>query len=194
MLRTNLATRPFYNEPLVRVLLIVLAIVALALTAYNVSRIVSLSGGQGEAGLRADRAEARAAELTRAAGSIRATLKPKDLDAVASAAREANDIIAGRTFSWTDLFNQLEKTLPDEVRILSITPRVERDGRMMIAMVVVAQRAEDVDAFISQLEATKTFANLLSHQEAVNQEGMLETVMEGQYLRSPGRSATKVQP
>jgi hypothetical protein len=194
MLRTNLSTRPFYNDRLIHALLIALAIVALALTAYNASRIVSLRGGQGEAGLRAERAEARAVEMNRAAVTIRGALKPKDLEATAVDAREVNDIIAGRTFSWTDLFNQLEKTLPDDVRILSITPRVERDGRMLIAMVVVARQAEDVDAFVSRLEATKTFARLLSHQETVNQEGLLETVLEGQYLRSPGRSVAKGQP
>lgn len=194
MLRTNLATRPFYNDRLVQALLIALAIVGLALTAYNASRIVSLSGGQGEAGLRAERAEARAEELNRAAAVVRGMLKPRDLEGTAADAREANEIIAGRTFSWTDLFNQLEKTLPDEVRILSITPRIERDGRMMIAMVVVARQAEDVDAFVSKLEATKTFVNLLSHQETVNQEGLLETVLEGQCLRSPGRSVGKGRP
>jgi Tfp pilus assembly protein PilN len=132
--------------------------------------------------------------MNRAAAASRGALKPKDLDATAADAREVNDIIAGRAFSWTDLFNQLEKTLPDDVRILSITPRVERDGRMLIAMVVVARQAEDVDAFVSRLQATKTFARLLSHQETVNQEGMLETVLEGQYLRSPGRSVAKGQP
>jgi Tfp pilus assembly protein PilN len=194
MLRTNLATRPFYNDSLVHAILVVVAVAALAFTVFNAARIATLRGGQGEVGTRADLAEQRAESGRQAAEAARTSLKAKDLDAVAAEAREANDIIDSRSFSWTELFNQLETTLPDDVRIVSVTPRVERDGRLTIAMIAVSRQAEDVNEFIRRLEATKAFANLMSHQENTNQDGMLETVLEGQYLRSPGRSAAKGQP
>ena len=43
MLRANLATRPFYNERAVHVLIAAAAAIVLALTAVNLIRIVNLS-------------------------------------------------------------------------------------------------------------------------------------------------------
>lgn len=43
MIRTNLATRPFYNERAVHIGLIVLAVIVVLATAFNVSRILRYS-------------------------------------------------------------------------------------------------------------------------------------------------------
>lgn len=185
MLRTNLATRPFYNERVVHAVLVLVAVLAVALTVFNVARIVSLSRRHAEVSGQAARAETKAAALRRAADGVRRTINTRDLEAVAIQAREANDIIDSRTFSWTDLFNQFETTLPEDARIVSVAPRIERDGRMIVTMVVVGRRTEDIDSFVERLEATGTFAGLLTHQQSVNQEGMLETILEGRYLRTP---------
>ena len=47
MLRTNLATRPFYNERLVHWLIGVAGVLVVAFTAFNVSEYLRLSGRQG---------------------------------------------------------------------------------------------------------------------------------------------------
>ena len=64
MLRTNLATRPFYNERLVHWLLGAAALLVVLFTAFNVSEFLRLSGRQG--GLEADiaRDEATARTMT----------------------------------------------------------------------------------------------------------------------------------
>ena len=45
-----------------------------------------------------------------------------------AAAREANQLIDRRAFSWTDLFNRFEETLPADVRIVAVTPQVDTRG------------------------------------------------------------------
>ena len=60
---------------------------------------------------------------------------------MASAAREANLLIDRRTFSWTELFNQFEATLPADVRISTITPHIAwaaRASRQRLLDVAVA--------------------------------------------------------
>ena len=57
MLRTNLATRPFYNERLVHWLIAAAAVLVIAFTAFNVGEYLRLSGRQG--GLEADAARDR---------------------------------------------------------------------------------------------------------------------------------------
>jgi hypothetical protein len=189
MLRTNLATRPFYNERVVHAVLLLVLVLTVALTVFNVARIVSLSRRHAEVSGRAARAETKAAALRRSADGVRRSINARELEAVAAEARQANDIIDGRTFSWTDLFNQFETTLPEEVRIVSVAPRIERDGRMIVAMAVVGRRTEDIDSFVEKLEATGTFSGLLTHQQSVNQDGMLDTILEGRYWRTPRATA-----
>ena len=43
MIRTNLSTRPFYNERIVRLFLLGLLVLVLAATAFNVTRVLRYS-------------------------------------------------------------------------------------------------------------------------------------------------------
>ena len=54
MLRTNLSTRPFYNERAVPLALAVVAVLVLAATVFNVTRLVALSQRQRPIGGAAD--------------------------------------------------------------------------------------------------------------------------------------------
>jgi len=150
--------------------------------------IVTLRGRLAALEAEAAGTEAEAAQMRAEAEAVRQGLDPREVEAITAAATEANAIIDGRTFSWSDLFTHFETTLPEDVRIVSVSPRVERDGRMLMAIVVVGRRAEDIDRFVQQLEDAGAFRNLLSSQEAVNEDGLLETVLEGEYLRpAPAR-------
>ena len=77
------------------------------------------------------------------------------LAAVQAAAREANQLIDRRAFSWTDLFNRFEETLPGDVRIAAVPPQVDPQGRMLVAVTVISRRVEDLDGFIEALEKTR---------------------------------------
>src|SRR5262245_54119135 len=102
MLRTNLSTRPFYNERGVQLLLGLGALVVVALTIFNVSQIVMLSRAQSRLNRQAQSDEDRARDLRAHAASVRQGIDPKQLETVAGAAREANTLIGQRLFSWTD--------------------------------------------------------------------------------------------
>ena len=182
MLHTNLSTRPFYNARAVQTILGVLALLVLAITLYNVVQIVRLALQERSLSARAVQAERDAERLRGEAVGIRARIDPKELNVVAGQAREANAIIDQRTFSWTALFETFEATLPDEVRITAVQPRLEQDGTFYVGMAVEARRAEDVDAFVEALEKSGTFHNVLPNQEQLNEAGNLEAVIDGVYI------------
>jgi len=191
MLRTNLSTRPFYNERAVHALLALAAVIVVALAVFNTSRVISLSRRHTELNARAQTAETRAGELRAAALGIRRGLDTKELAAVAAAAREANAIIDRRLFSWTELFNRFETTLPDDVRITSVRPKIDRDGTVTVTLGVVGRRVEDIERFMGNLEATGSFADMLTREENAMEEGTLVAVVEGRYL--PAGAAHAVQ-
>ena len=70
MLRTNLSTRPFYNERGVHGLLGVLAFIVIVLTIYNLTQIVLLTRRQSSLSREATAAETRAVPQWRAAAHI----------------------------------------------------------------------------------------------------------------------------
>ena len=181
MLRSNLSTRPFYNERAIDALIGLVAIVLLALTAFNVFRIVTLSRQNTEISRRASRDRAEATRLSQEAARVRRGLDPKELKVIAAAAREANVIIDQRTFSWTEFFNRIESTLPPDVMLSSVRPRVTGDGTR-VTMIVVGRRPEDIDEFIEKLEATGAFVDVLPMQDELTEEGMHKVAVEGFYL------------
>jgi type IV pilus assembly protein PilN len=186
MLRTNLSTRPFYNERAVQLALGVMAIIVAVVTAFNIVEVVRLTASQQTLGAHAVESEREAARLRTEAAAIRAQINAKELETVANAAREANGIIDQRAFSWSALFDQLEQTLPDDVRITRVDPSLTRDGEFIIEVTVQARRSEDVDQFIEALEKTGSFRDVITPAEATNDEGLLQAVIRGLYLRPEG--------
>lgn len=187
MLRTNLSTRPFYNERITYLLLGLAGILVLAFTVFNIVELRSLTVRHRQLLGRVVDEERRAATLRADAERARASVDRAQLETVAEAAREANGLIDQRTFSWTELLNRLEATLPPDVRIQSIRPSVDRDGVLTVALLALAHRVEDVEQFVEQMEKTGTFHHLISRSETTNAQGLLEVALEGQYL--PGNGA-----
>ena len=184
MLRTNLSTRPFYNERGVHMLLALIGLLVLALTLFNLFEVVVLTKKQSELGGNAAAAEARARELRAHAAQVRQGIDTKRLDAISGEAREANAIIGQRLFSWTELLNQLETTLPDDVRITSMHPRVEADGAITMQLNVTSRRSDDINQFLGNLEGMGAFADMLTRDEVPDEDGLLHATVEGRYLPS----------
>jgi Tfp pilus assembly protein PilN len=188
MLRTNLSTRPFYNERAVHALLTVVGAVVLVLTVFNLYEIVVLTREQSELANQASISENRARELRAHAVQLRQGLDPKQLEAISGEAHEANAIIGQRLFSWTELLNRLETTLPQDVRITAMRPRVEPNGVITVQMNVTGKRFEEINKFLENLEGTGAFTDMLPRDEITNEDGLHQATVEGHYL--PAARAT----
>jgi Tfp pilus assembly protein PilN len=187
MIRTNLSTRPFYNERAVHMALIVVAIVVVAATAFNVSRIMRYSSSDTRLATQASRDEARAADLRQQAARLRASVDPKQVELASVGARQANDLIDRRTFSWTELLNRFETTLPDDVRIIAVRPRVDKQKGIILRVSVTARSVDDVAEFMENLEATGAFKNARPAEEHFDEQGLLQTMLEMEYEPSAAK-------
>lgn len=189
MIRANLSTRPFYNERAVQLWLLVLAVIVAGATLFNVGRVIRYSQTDTELASQASSDEARAADLRAEAGRLRGSVNVQQIELASTEARQANELIDRRTFSWTDLFNQFEATFPDDVRIASVRPTIDEKGTLVLAIDVVGRSVDDVDELIRNLEGTGSFSNLLSVAEHFNGDGMLEASLEGNYVPRPATPA-----
>ena len=194
MITTNLSTRPFYNERAVRLLLLLLLVVAVAATAANAERIIRYSRSDTALALDAAHDEARAADLRAEAARLRASVDPRQIALAATEARQANELIDRRTFSWTELFNYFEATLPDDVRIAAVRPKLDPKRGILLTINVVARTVDDVDRFMEELETTGVFVDLLTVEEHFSEQALLEATVETSYApasRRPGGERAK---
>jgi Tfp pilus assembly protein PilN len=182
MIRTNLSTRPFYNERAVRGWLAAIAVVIVVATTYNVARIIRYSNSDTVLRTQASSDEARTADLRIRAARLRASVDTKEIDNASIEARQANDLIDRRTFSWTELFNRFETTLPDNVRIAAVKPRVDPKRGFLLTITVLAKSVEDVNRFMDNLEDTGAFDGVSATQERFDDQGLLNAQLEARYV------------
>ena len=133
--------------------------------------------------------EARAAELRAEAGRLRATVDSKQIERASLEAQQANELIDRRTFSWTELLNQFEATLPPNVRITSFRPRIDPRRGNVVTISLVARGVDDVQLFMENLEKTGSFPEIFPPSERTNEHGQLETVIETVYAPQPAAKA-----
>ena len=197
MIRTNLSTRPFYNEHAVRLVLLGAGLIVLAATLFNVTRILQLSRQDTQLATQASSDEARARDLIASAARRRASVDPRALELASVEARQANDLIDRRTFSWTELFNRFETTEPDEVRITAVRPRLDPKRGTVVTITIMARTVEDVNQFIDRLEATGAFTQLVRLDEHLdeNQDNLWQATLEGIYrsgaVQPPGEGTAR---
>jgi len=191
MIRTNLSTRPFYNERIVSLMFVLLGVIAVVASIFNAARIVQLSRSDKALLTLASRDEASASRQRAEAARLRATVDMRQIELISADARRANHLIDRRTFSWTELFNIFETTLPDEVRITSVRHSGDSRNSTTLTINVVARTIDDVNQFVENLENTGAFGGkLFPRDDHFNDQGLLEATLEPTYLPlSAGKGA-----
>ena len=128
MLRTNLSTRPFYNERAVHLLLALAALIVARADRLQRDPDLSLSRQNTELSslINRDHEEAAAPDprgrSASAPASTRTSSRPPRVGRASPTA-----LIDQRTFSWTEFFNHIEETLPPDVMLSSVRPNFSDD-------------------------------------------------------------------
>ncbi len=189
MIRTNLSTRPFYNERVVSLWLLLVLVIVIAATIFNTERVLRYSHSDTEQGTSASRDERRASELRTSAVKLRNSVDAKQIELASLEAKQANDLIDRRTFSWTELFNMFEKTLPDDVRITAVRPDVDQ-GKFRLKIAIVARGVEGVNTFMNNLQSTGMFRQVGSSiSERFTDAGDVQAELGLEYSPPTGHAA-----
>ena len=181
MLKTNLASRPFYNERLVYVCLLLVALIAVVVLLTGVIRMSDLvresRGLSMEVVLEAE----QELEIQRDIDELQEQINSLEIQRLASSSREANVLIERRMFSWTEFFNKVEATLPNEVMLTSLMQNIESDS-IEVSLGVIGRNVEFIDEFVKNLESTGSFSSVLSREEELTDQGTYRAVLVGRYF------------
>lgn len=149
----NLATRPFRNTRLPRLLLGLAWLGLVALTVLQAVLVHRLLPAQTEPRWReARRLETQLAALAEREQRSRTTVPAATLKRWAA----LREIVDQRAFSWTRLLLVLEETTPPGVRFLSLAPRPKEDG-LGLEVEAEARTQADVLELVRVLEARPEF-------------------------------------
>lgn len=188
MPRTNLATRPFYND---RAVHLALAAVGLAVAAVLLSgglRLVELSRTHRALTMQAEAAEREAAAVSAQAARHERAVPADGPEASNAAAEEVKRLIAARLFSWTAFFNVIERTLPSGVMLTAVRPDADERGTS-IDLAVIGRTVADVEEFIRRLEATGRFRDVLARQGERNEDGTYRAQLRGRLVAGDDTAA-----
>jgi hypothetical protein len=193
MLKGNLSTRPFYNEGLVNLLLILATIGGLALTVFNVTRATELSQERATFTEVRDKAETEAAVINKGANQQKQNVDQSAFFLLGAQTQEANSIIDERRFSWTVFFGLMEKTLPLDARLIAVAPRDER-GDFHIDLIVNAKTLGEISNFLDALKQTGSFYDMFTAAQQQNDDGTFTDTLAGKYVAPQAPQAPKATP
>ncbi len=155
----NLASRPFTNDTPLVVGLVVLAILALGLTAYDVHAWMTADTRKAVLESQIADHRVRMREMKEEATRLQQELDGIDLEVLSAQADFVADVLRQRNFSWTRLFNDLEDVLPWNVRLVSIRPSFEA-GQILVALDGVARHKRALFDFEEILERSPRFSRV----------------------------------
>ena len=176
----NLATRPFYNERAVHLVLGLLGLAAATMSIFGAIELTSLSRTHATLAAAANEDQRRSARVYSETATLQRQIPSADLDALSDAIREANHLIHRRTFSWTEFLNHVESTLPPDVMLTLLRPNIGSDG-VGIEVGVIGREVDGIVEFIERLERTGAFEEVLVRQEELVDDGTYRATLNGQY-------------
>ncbi len=161
----NLASRPFRDYRPVYAVVVVMALLTAFLALNNVDTFLRYRTETKTTRANIAKLEQQIADEKRQSETLAQRLRGVDLKLLASQTEFANVQLAERAFSWSELLDRLERVLPSDVRLHSVTPSFDKDGLVHLSMTCVTKTGEGLTATINRFNGDQHFANAFPTSE-----------------------------
>lgn len=189
--RLNLASDPFRNRALPWTVAVAVASVSLLALVFIVAqyRAVSAEADTSERQVRALRAQQ--AGFEKQANEIKQNITPEQFKTL----QAAHALVSSKSFSWSQLFSDLEEFLPTDVRVSRISVRevtqVGDQTQATLDLTVMGKSPTDVTGMISEMNRAGTFnaVPLSESQKTGRGEAGYEWTLRVSYVQRVKRRA-----
>jgi len=165
----NLASRPFRDYRPVYAAVVVMALLTAFLALNNVDTLLRYRTETKTTRGDIAKLEEQIANEKARGQALTQRLRGVDLKLLASQAEFANTQLAERAFSWSELLDRLERVLPEDVRLQSVSPSFAKDGLVHLSMSCVAKTGDGLSATINRFNGDTHFANAFPNNETHNE-------------------------
>lgn len=166
-LNVNLATRPY--EDVGRFLLrwgsltLALALVTVGLVYYSIHNWRESSDVNRQIARMHDEMN----RLDQAREAAIATLNQPENKAVADQSKFLNNVIQRKALSWTRIFMDLERIMPNQLHVVSITPELNQQNQLLIHLQVAGESRDRAIDLVRRMEESPTFRQAQLHSETM---------------------------
>ena len=164
--RFNLATEPLENNRRFIAgsgLLGIVTLVALLLLSLHVVQM-----RRSNATMRAEisRVQSQIVGLQQQQEVLRQQFKaPQTVEAM-KRSQFLNGLIEQRAFPWTKMFADLGRILPAGVRVISISPEMDKSGKVKVTFTIGAVNEEQGNKFLQAISSSPLFSDVVPMQES----------------------------
>jgi type IV pilus assembly protein PilN len=159
MRRPNLASRQFLDVRPVVVAGVALGVLGLVLTTVSLAEVFHARGQEKSYAANLQRLEAQRAELMAQVGQSNRQMADVAWKKLAIETAAMSGVVARRTLVWSQLLADLERVIPWDVRVISITPSIDKDGSVLINLTGVATGRDAWLKLLAVLFTDSKFSN-----------------------------------
>ena len=187
--RLNLASDPFRNRALPWTIAVAVSIVSMAVLVLILAQYREVSAETVESERQVQEMRAQRAELERQAQEISQNIPPEQRETL----KAAHELVSRKSFSWSQLFSDLEEFLPSSVRVSRINVReVSQIGDQTQAdldLTVVGRAPSDVTGMIDEMNRVGKFhaVPLTENQKSGKGESGYEWTLRVSYVQRARR-------
>jgi Tfp pilus assembly protein PilN len=189
--RLNLASDPFRNRALPWTIAAVVSLVSLVALVYVFAEYRAESAKSADAERQVLAMRGQRKDLERQAEEIRQTIPPEQQQTLVA----AHELVSRKSFSWSQLFSDLEESLPQSVRVARINVRevtqVGDQTRAELDLTVVGRTPSDVTGMIIEMSRGGTFSAVpvTENQKSGRGDTGYEWVLRVSYVQRSRRAA-----
>jgi hypothetical protein len=165
MHRPNLASTQFLDARPVLVAGAALAVVALALSAISLGEVFRAHGREKNYAATLQRLETRRSELVTQVEQANRQLADVGWKKLQTETTALTGVVARRKLVWSQLLADLERVIPWDVRLVNITPSVDKDGSVLINLTGVATGREAWLKLLAALFTDPKFSDPMPRSE-----------------------------
>lgn len=183
IIKNNLASTPVKNYSLFFLGCLILTIFTIGFAVFNISSLSRSFAESKRLQERITEQQRKKLGLQQGASKIRAEIAQIKTPKFVAETEFINGAIKRRIFSWTQLFNEFETALPNNVKMVSVFPSINvKEEEVRINMEVAGRGLNDILDLIKVLENSPVFSDVFFKSERQDADGLLYATISLQYL------------
>lgn len=181
-LHLNLASRPYRDYRPVYAAVVILSLLTAFLMLNNVETYYRYVRETKSTRAKIAQLEQQVSKERENEQRARQRLQGLDLGRLDSQTKFINAKLAERAFSWSQLLDELESILADDVRLLSVTPAFNIDGSIDLSLSFEAKSGDGMITTINRMNADPQFKDAFPSNETQIENGGYAFVLRARYL------------
>jgi type IV pilus assembly protein PilN len=113
--------------------------------------------------------EQQIADREREKTKAEATLNLPENRSLRDRSQYLNELFQRKAFSWTKVFEELERVMPARLHVVSIQPAMAPDNQLEIKLVVAGESRERAQELVRKMEGSARFRQTHIEQESAQQ-------------------------